>query len=806
MKPFRLLLLLPALPLASHAKPSPKPNAISHKAASKAWWPASTSKALDRAGSNRAELGRALREAPPSQRQSMRFLIENAPERDLRTLSAGYLLEQVALAHQARAFSPWKISDALFQNDVLPYAFLNEERDNSRARLRALCLPLIAGEKSPGEAAMRINEKLFPLVKVKYSTQRKKPHQNATECIESGLASCSGLSILLAAACRSVGIPARVVGTPMWSNGRGNHTWVEVWNNGWHFVGAAEPDDKGLDHGWFTGDAAQAKADVPANAIYASSWKKSGTHFPMVWAPRDKSANAVNITSRYAQAAPAIDATKSRVLVQVLDAGGKRMEVPIVVLDADGQEIGRGITKGEGADTNDFFSVQTARNSKIRAVFSVDGQTARVPFDTGDKPEARLVFQARPAVAHLGAPLGITTLRPLITPLSTAQQAQVENAAAQYFALPAENRADYAFPAALDALLLANESGVRAAAWSAWKKTPHEAEKADFQANRVRFGQYESPYVVREVGTRPAGGWPLFIAMHGGGGAPKEVNDSQYAGMQRHYKDHPELGGYKYLALRAPNDTWNGFYDDYVYPLIGNLTRNFKLFGDIDASKVFIMGYSHGGYGAYAIGPKMPDHFAAIHASGAAATDGETSAKTLRNTVFTAMVGEHDLAYDRLSRNQKFDAQIKALRGERTDIYPVRVDVMAGFQHGNLKDHDKIVEMYPHTRNPIPSELSWEQTDGVIRDFFWLSSTNPAKGREVEARRQGNSITITTSGGAQGLVLLDSRLVDFSKPIALEVNGRKSQIKVAPSLKILCETLARRGDAELAFSAQVPFE
>ena len=36
---------------------------------------------------------------------------------------------------------------------------------------------------------------------------------------------------------------------------------------------------------------------------------------------------------------------------------------------------------------------------------------------------------------------------------------------------------------------------------------------------------------------------------------------------------------------------------------------------DIDPDKVFIMGYSHGGYGAYAIGPKMPDHFAAIHAS-----------------------------------------------------------------------------------------------------------------------------------------------------------------------------------------------
>ena len=32
------------------------------------------------------------------------------------------------------------------------------------------------------------------------------------------------------------------------------------------------------------------------------------------------------------------------------------------------------------------------------------------------------------------------------------------------------------------------------------------------------------------------------------------------------YRDHSEAGGYLYLALRAPDDTWNGFYTDYVYP------------------------------------------------------------------------------------------------------------------------------------------------------------------------------------------------------------------------------------------------
>ena len=52
-----------------------------------------------------------------------------------------------------------------------------------------------------------------------------------------------GVSILLADALRSAGIPARVAGTPAW-NGKtenGNHNWVEVYDHRsltWHFIEA----------------------------------------------------------------------------------------------------------------------------------------------------------------------------------------------------------------------------------------------------------------------------------------------------------------------------------------------------------------------------------------------------------------------------------------------------------------------------------------------------------------------------------------------------------------------------------------
>ena len=62
---------------------------------------------------------------------------------------------------------------------------------------------------------------------------------------------------------------------------------------------------------------------------------------------------------------------------------------------------------------------------------------------------------------------------------------------------------------------------------------------------------------------------------------------------------------------------------------------------------MFLIGYSHGGYGAFFIGPKIPDRFAAVHGSAAAPTDGTISPRTLRNTRFTFMVGEKDNAYGR---------------------------------------------------------------------------------------------------------------------------------------------------------------
>ena len=289
--------------------------------------------------------------------------------------------------------------------------------------------------------------------------------------------------------------------------------------------------------------------------------------------------------------------------------------------------------------------------------------------------------------------------------------------------------------------------------------------------NRFALKRTSAPTPSRPWARVRANGWALFIAMHGGGGAPQELNDSQWRHMQIYYRDHPEAGGYLYVALRAPDKTWNGFYTGYVYPLIQNLLRQFLLFGDVDPNKRFLMGYSHGGYGAFAIGPKMPDYFAAIHASAGAPADG-AGPITLRNTVFSCMVGEKDTMYGRYDRIQEFARDIQKLRGDRADIYPVSVQIIADHPHSGLPDRDKIADLYPAVRNPVPRELTWRLTDGVIRDFFWLHVPAPAAGQELSATCRENHLTVTTTTNlTSASVLLDSRLIDFNKPVTLEFNG-----------------------------------
>jgi len=648
----------------------------------------------------RAAYEAGWRQLDSPQRESYEFLLRHMPKEDVGKVAAAALLETVRFAHQARAAVPWggEVADDMFRNYVLPYAQANETREAWRPEMVQKFLPFVRDCKTSGTAARKLNETIFDLVDVHYSTERRRADQSPSESIEQGKASCTGLSILLADACRACCVPARLISV-RWPHKRGNHTWVEVWDGqAWRFVGADEPDPKGFDRAWFVGDAQQCQDADRDHRIWAVSFEQTGEQFTAGWGPQMW---GHDVTSRYAGAPQG------------------------------------GADDGVRAQIDRFL----AADPKVQAEFSFD--------------------------------------RNLDEELKTK----------------------------------AGDKRLRGLVWQSIKAHEQKALQADHDANRVRAGGKESPFTVKQVGEKPVGGWPLVIAMHGGGGVPKSFNDSQWRHMQIYYKDHPEASGYLYCALRAPTDEWNGFYTDYFYPVMEKLIRQFVVCRDVNPDRVIAIGYSHGGYGAFAVGTKMPYRFSAVHASAAAPTDGQCAPDGLHSLRFSFMVGGRDTAYGRSKRCQSFDSLLSARRQNSQGDYPYTFTFVEDCGHGGLPDRDLLPQLLPHVRKALPTRMQWRLTDAVIEDHYWVRVRRPQPGKDVLVYR-GDDGAIHVRSSLPIELLLDARLIDMTAAQVVLVSAprkesgaeQRREFTPAPSLRTLCQTMVQRGDPQLAASWVLPIE
>ena len=329
-------------------------------------------KRLSLAGNNRSEIEQAITEIPDEQYPGMEWLIAHMPDEDIKTLSAEFLINNCSLAYEAWKNSPWvsEIPEDIFFDSILPYANLNERRDDWRKDFHNKFASIVNSTKTPYEAAVLLNHKIYEMMGVKYSTERPKADQSPYESIDAGMASCTGLSILLIDACRSVGVPARFVGTPLWYNSSGNHSWVEIWDNGWHFTGAAEPTGDKLNEAWFSELAGKAAKGGMKHGIFAATWNNSDIYFPMDWSPGVKTYKAVNVTDRYTRNTQAGELVPIR--IRALDPSGVRRSVKVTVIGQDNFTF-EGMSKGESCDANDHLTIMLPKggNFTVQSMYDV---------------------------------------------------------------------------------------------------------------------------------------------------------------------------------------------------------------------------------------------------------------------------------------------------------------------------------------------------------------------------------------------------------------------------------------------------
>ena len=332
------------------------------------------SQTMQTAGDNAKELKKALKQAPTTQREGMAFLISYMPERDAKSLTADFLLENVAYAYKARNEFPWakEVPNDIFLNDVVAYVNLNEKRENWRKDFYERFKKYVVNCKTMREAIDSVNKNVRDELLVDYNTKREKPDQAPYESMRQHMASCSGL-------------------------------WNEVWIDGkWRFTEYYPSED--LDKSWFLTDAGKAIKEDLRKAIYAASFKPTGYYFPLVWDMNLRYVHAENVTDRYTSLyraqLSATPADEHHVDLRVMvfkdkdhaDNSGDRVATNLDVFKGEEKLFG-GRSTGATQDMNDVLTFKVEKNQSYTVKFTNGkGELETKNVEVGDKTTTLKLF------------------------------------------------------------------------------------------------------------------------------------------------------------------------------------------------------------------------------------------------------------------------------------------------------------------------------------------------------------------------------------------------------------------------------
>lgn len=331
-------------------------------------------------------------------------------------------------------------------------------------------------------------------------------------------------------------------------------------------------------------------------------------------------------------------------------------------------------------------------------------------------------------------------------------------------------------------------------------------------------------YGTRVFGKKPEGGWPLYINLHAGGTSRAE-NDQCWALTRSQYKIETGL----YLCPRALHDLAESWYDPVNYSLLDRILAEAIALWDVNPDKVYLMGFSMGGWGVMHLAPTLPDRWAAVSASAGAGFVGPTGRSApdnLRNTPIIIQVGGNDLAYGRQPLSRAFAAALKAFHEKDKAGYEVEFKEHAGQGH-QINDGNAPGWLARHTREPLPRRIVWQQPFpppgrsredidlrmatawGLARHYpgqvGWLRNPKPGSYQRVVASRDGNTVTIEEAEFVDELViLLDDRMADLDKPVRVLCGGKElASVTPKRTVDALIASLVARGDPRLMFAAEL---
>ena len=318
--------------------------------------------------------------------------------------------------------------------------------------------------------------------------------------------------------------------------------------------------------------------------------------------------------------------------------------------------------------------------------------------------------------------------------------------------------------------------------------------------------------------------WPLIIGLHGGGEGMGSGKDHMTTQMEM--TTLPAI-----FVCPTSVDLGVSFYwrnpknEQMLALLVQELSRQFP----IDPDKIYLTGYSMGGIGAYYLGARLVDRYAAI-GPGGGSWKGIFWAGMLNTPVYI-WHGKRDMRganYTDFPNAENAAACLKELgAGYKYEFKAMECD------HPNVPKGEARTMgewLLKQKRNPYPKRIVYASPR--VKDFMvdllpsppdrWLSITETGAGElEMEGLEQGgmprikhklkmgildatwtapNTLDVKAQNVSKFRVFLSSNLLDLKKPLKVTVNGKAAfEGPVKSSLKFLLKYLDEHRDPSMVY-------
>lgn len=382
-------------------------------------------------------------------------------------------------------------------------------------------------------------------------------------------------------------------------------------------------------------------------------------------------------------------------------------------------------------------------------------------------------------------------------------------------------------------------ASVEAVSKKIWEKHVLEQKNdpkriVEIRRSYVEIKGKKMKYAIFKKGEKPSKGYPLYIALHGGGGAPDNVNNQQWKQMKSYYLDSIKTG--IYIVPRGISNSWNLHFKSLSYPLYDLIIDNLILMNLIDPNKVFFLGFSAGGDGVYQIAPKMADRLAG--ASMSAGHPNGISPINLFTVPFVIQMGENDASYNRNKEAAVYHSKLELLRTKYGKGYVNELFLHKNGTHNspwrdnnpNLskysvitnpkewysgldskvknKDSNSIRWLNKFTRDPNPNHLIWDSDTRAGRrgsrskSHYWLSSENPKGAIAVSFK---NNTFFIHEADVDFKIWIDPDLVDLNKKVVIMYKTKEVYNNlVTPNINSIAKSIIMKNDPELIYVAEIP--